>query len=556
MGFDHEANSPRWWDFETRFLPNYLHEHLRGDFRGLVHSVGEWLVPCIVPDLDRHSGVISAKDHIRNCLKAHVLLTKKYNNYLWLPEVNPKNGSTKFFGFNRDMTPIPIKVAQDIGAEIDKVFLVIGVGKREIFPLKSMRAVLLPLRLDKLSLTDKGIMPKCIKKKKTCRVEHTYYPEFGYSMPDYIPCTEEYETYSSLGFIKWLQRGEQCSTEYLHEVLKECCANCPDVIIEDVVQPATTALPIVGRLTTPNNISVGKRPTDMINLKTLTGEKIIHTSITDELRYEPNSLTRQLYASLIFCRRQTRVVNLDEALQFIRTEKLYTGDWSDRESKRRGRVQVILNFIAQTFEEEKCCHKNNKLHVIHRECFAPAKQRYQKQDAHDHEKFTVNEHVEIVRKRKTIYKATYNWREMGHIKSICKEAMQNNPNPKDGSCSRDKGIKPRWIDANEKGFLPPWSDEGWVVSWESLVRDGYLESDGIWSYPDGKAKVWKVNSDIKPKQHTVEVKPSDNVIGLGLSYTEFVFSIQTKPPVLNIYIIDQKEISNSEHEKQKERPPP
>lgn len=92
---------------------NPLLDHLQGCFRGLVAKDSEF-VPFITVDLDRHSDNVFSLVHILEVLATGRLLTTKFFNSLgyrlnWCVEVNPRNGSVKFFGWAH--RPIPIKVA-------------------------------------------------------------------------------------------------------------------------------------------------------------------------------------------------------------------------------------------------------------------------------------------------------------------------------------------------------------------------------------------------------------------------------------------------------------
>ena len=73
-----------------------------------------------------------------------------------------------------------------------------------------------------------------------------------------------------------------------------------------------------------------------------------------DLREEPNSLIRQHLALMIACRRARRILDLDDALDFIKNNDLYSGSWFDNESGRRSRVDGILRFIAKTFDPGLC----------------------------------------------------------------------------------------------------------------------------------------------------------------------------------------------------------
>jgi hypothetical protein len=69
---------------------------------------------------------------------------------------------------------------------------------------------------------------------------------------------------------------------------------------------------------------------------------------------EPDSYKRQHAALLVFARSLKRVPALGEALDYIKQNGLYTGDWHQNESRRKARLKNILKRIAKTFDPNKC----------------------------------------------------------------------------------------------------------------------------------------------------------------------------------------------------------
>ena len=72
------------------------------------------------------------------------------------------------------------------------------------------------------------------------------------------------------------------------------------------------------------------------------------------LHDEPDSYKRQLQALLVFARSLGRVPKVDEALDYIEKNGLYTGSWAENNVKRAKRVAGILKKIANTFDRAKC----------------------------------------------------------------------------------------------------------------------------------------------------------------------------------------------------------
>lgn len=72
-----------------------------------------------------------------------------------------------------------------------------------------------------------------------------------------------------------------------------------------------------------------------------------------DLQSEPNSFIRQRSALMRFARSLGRVPDLQEALSFIYSSGLYTGEWNTNYSRRESRVKDILTHISKTFDPTK-----------------------------------------------------------------------------------------------------------------------------------------------------------------------------------------------------------
>lgn len=292
-----------WSTPEERIKWSPVDNHLKGAFRGVVRGVGETELPFITVDNDRHTGEVSAATHIGEVIETGRLLTSRYGYLRWTVEVNPRNGSTKFFGFTG--RPIPEGTAKDIGAEIHDVLIAAGLGKREVFPANGPK-VFLPLRPDKITIIGSGIVPKVMRVRR-------------HAAP--------VECYSAVAFWTWVKRGQHYDEATLIETLTAACRGLPDA--------ATTAPVVQPRRTNRRKV------------------KTVVAGIAD-LRSVPDSFIRQQNALLIFCRANKRVVGPEEALGFIQQHRLYTGDWEDGLGRRKSRVSQILDFIAKTFDANKC----------------------------------------------------------------------------------------------------------------------------------------------------------------------------------------------------------
>jgi hypothetical protein len=73
-----------------------------------------------------------------------------------------------------------------------------------------------------------------------------------------------------------------------------------------------------------------------------------------DLADEPDSFVRQKEALFRLARYLKRVPIQDEALRYLRDERLYSGPWGEHLARRKARVRSILRFIGLTFDPAKC----------------------------------------------------------------------------------------------------------------------------------------------------------------------------------------------------------
>ena len=181
-----------------------------------------------------------------------------------------------------------METAKRIGKQIHDALAqedLLGSG-REVFPFNHSQ-VLLPMRLDKTTIIDTGVLPQCTRKVKD----------------DDTGKFDNYETYSVLNFVEWLSRGSNFDDWTLLRTVQQACANLPDE--EPVpVKPAKQR----------------DFPKEVATVE-------VSTPYSGKAADNPNSFERQHAALLEFCRRMKRVVSEAEALAYIKANKLYTGSW-------------------------------------------------------------------------------------------------------------------------------------------------------------------------------------------------------------------------------------
>jgi hypothetical protein len=311
---------PRWWTTPTgekrlRWKPVWA--HLNGNHRGICRNVNETFIPFVTVDLDRHDGAVPAKQHIHDVIKTGRLLREHFGRLRWLVEVNPNNGSSKFFGFTG--SPIRAEIAKEIGRAVREKLEICGLGPREVFPDNSPQ-VILPMRMRKITIIDSGVLPSCIRRRKA----YDGVDEFGRPEGHGF---ENFEAYSALAFVRWLRHGSHYDEPTLIKTLVSACGNLPDESVEAAQSK---------NLTKPPALGVGKPS---------------HCNIPQD---EPDSFVRQREALLKFCRTKRRVVSVEEGLCYIRDDGLFTGTWEKNYVRRCYRVRQILDFVAKTFDPALC----------------------------------------------------------------------------------------------------------------------------------------------------------------------------------------------------------
>lgn len=205
--------------------------------------------------------------------------------------------------------PIPVEYANALSQNISECLVANGIGPREVFPFNSPQ-VFLPMREGKITIIDSGVLEKCERRRGN---------RFGER--------EKFETYSAIGLVDWLGRGQSYDEPALERVLVSACLQLPDkpAIVPEKVIPSSPIIRPIKPVISPTN-----------------------------LENEPDSLIRQRKGLMEFCRRTRRVVSVEEGLAFIKDNNLFTGSWSQNQAKRRLRVAQILSFISKSFNPSLC----------------------------------------------------------------------------------------------------------------------------------------------------------------------------------------------------------
>jgi hypothetical protein len=170
----------------------------------------------VTVDCDRHSGKIPGEYHIVKTLLVGNILTERFPQYRWSPEINTKNGSTKFFGWLSES--MPMHFAEQVGEQVRKVLQEelpqYEFDRLEIYPSNSPQ-VFAPLRADKVTVIDDGILGK-VKKYRMEQVN-------GKRRRQY------YDAHSCADFLNWIYFSDTHYYQPAFEtVLREAVARCPD----------------------------------------------------------------------------------------------------------------------------------------------------------------------------------------------------------------------------------------------------------------------------------------------------------------------------------------
>ena len=458
---------PRVW--ETPKTEKYkwgpLRDHLTGKHRGIVRGCNETHLPCVTDDLDRHDGTVKAKDHINAVLGSHKILTSEFNELLWLAEVNPKNGSTKFFGFDRLRKPLKVQKAKEIGKRINDRLKTTSIGRREIFPDNSPQ-VFLPMRADKITIVDTGILNK-VERYRIDRL-----PGTNESQRAYI------QAYSLWAFYEWLKRGEHCDLQTLEVELQKACAKVQDIDITTCVSPEAKHSPS-GEMPPPKEVA------DMINFPSGIQAKVSSKSL-DEIRNNPDAWQKNHQFALKAFREAKRPLNANELLAEDRKNHIYNGMWEDGLAKRKQRYKAIADFVSKTFDINKCGKGKKqrpevdkkiqewrgRSHLLNKNLTATINVR-QWVDDYGQVQYSDGRIVKVKRDH------------VMRLAGIISHVSESNEN----DIPRDS-IKGWWQELTAEGLMPQWkqNNDYYLACRQVLIDNGWLKMNHDYSYQNNQSK--------------------------------------------------------------------
>lgn len=201
----------------ARWFP--FREHLFGDQKGVVSDTETTSLPFVTVDIDRHNGAVKKLDHQHVVIEAGRFLCNSVPHVKWLVEVNPKNGSAKSFGYRRTGDHFTKSESQRLASRIRRELIQRSLchnNNVEVFG-DNCAAVWLPLRRDKITIVEGGMLPRCTRKTR----DWQFYPQHVF---------EPIRCYSALHFMAWIHAGENYDDGTLISALRFACAGMPDEV--------------------------------------------------------------------------------------------------------------------------------------------------------------------------------------------------------------------------------------------------------------------------------------------------------------------------------------
>lgn len=467
---------PRHWKVENS-APYWkgaaLHEHLKGCFRGLVahEDSGNTSVPAITADIDRHHGE-DIKTHIVAVIKVGRLCKMMFPNLRWLVEVNPNNGSVKFFGFRRDMT-IPMDEARQMAAKLHTAVVnITGNEKTEIFP-HNCGQVLLPMRLDKSTIVTGGELAKVQRYKNT---------SLG---------REYFDTYSMRAFERWFNGRGQYDEMTLFRTLQRSCKQATGWGVDAADKPANAAASLAAEA--PSSATVDDSYISV-------GSSLPQNTPTHFSKIA-NAFERKREFVLWLTRQMGHVPTLEETLTAYRQSRLYGGDWNDGLAKRKCDFKSVIKFVAKTFNAGLTSSESYLREELNQK-IQQWKARARGQMVYTRE-FTTRLHqsrsldefgrVEFSHGRKRLVDGRYLPAVMGIVEHV---------RMSDGGIPRDV-IQHWWEQLTDEGLLPNWTKETWLAYRTVLVQLGWIKMDHDYSRTEHRAKTCRITFGNGPTVGTI-----------------------------------------------------
>ena len=170
----------------------------------------------VTVDCDRHGGEVAGEYHVVMTVKVGQVLTRRFPHLRFAPEINPRNGSVKFFGWMPDYLPIiqAEGVGEEVRSTLQQELPEYDFSRMEVYPSSSPQ-IFAPLRADKITVIGGGVLGKVEK----YRMENNR----GKKRRAY------YKTHSCATYVNWIYFSDtQYGKDEFEKVLREAVARCPD----------------------------------------------------------------------------------------------------------------------------------------------------------------------------------------------------------------------------------------------------------------------------------------------------------------------------------------
>jgi hypothetical protein len=304
--------------------PN-LAPHLAGErFFGVKKGMKTML---IAPELDRHSGEVPGEYHVMKALLVGRVLTRRFPRLRFAPEVNPRNGSVRFFGWLPEYLPMARaeNVAERVRSALGQELPEYDFSRMEIYPSSSPQ-IFAPLRADKAAVIGTGTLGKVQKyrmEKYKGRRRRAYY-----------------EAPSCADYINWVYFSDTPFNEQVFEqVLREAVACCPDTQAPEVT-PAAEKKAIRKKRTSPGGMG------DIGRLKGSCAQALVR--FWSELDVpEDDTVGKYIIVTLRILKFEG--LSQEEAVAWVedRLQALKYTEFSDRLTENFGELQRVMAYAVE-----------------------------------------------------------------------------------------------------------------------------------------------------------------------------------------------------------------
>lgn len=196
---------------------------------------------------------------------------------------------------------------------------------------------------------------------------------------------------------------------------------------------------------------------------------------------ETDSFVRQRKALLILARSLKRIPTIDEALQFIKDNSLYTGSWDN--AARQKRVKGILRYIAKTFDTNKCNKSYQTVNLGKYDAWA--KSKFPSGLTGGTRRFVTDE-LEV---KELTFCGHIDWQFISVFVSICEYCLIVEAN-KDGSLPHERA-RELWKFLYSKSLINvAFCDRKFAAVRDALNKRGIIDIDR--TKAPGKAWKWSV----------------------------------------------------------------